>query len=204
MNRLVALLSLVVLMASAVWAGPLSTPYTHNGLFASASVGLGYASFENADGTESLIADGFGMKLHGKLGYYIVQDLALHANLGYVMYSNFREAREGLPTYVDHDFYVLSSVYLGAGVTYYIPQWNNVFLGGSLGVTGYELDCHKYAGNTGLKAFSFDVDLGKDWWVSEHLALGASIAYNYGKYWSDDDGVFSSSSVMLMFSVTLN
>jgi len=46
--------------------------------------------------------------------------------------------------------------------------------------------------------------VGKDWWVGEHTAIGVSLAYNSGEYWSDDDGVFRSSSVMLLFSVTLN
>ena len=209
MKRLFALLLLASsLMASLVWAGPaaalLGTPFAHDGLFANASMGLGYASFENADGEESLTADGFGMRLHGKLGFFIVPDLAMHANMGYVMYSDFREARQGLSRYVDHDFYVLSSVFVGAGATYYIPGWNNVFISGALGMTGYRLNCRKYEGNTGLKAFSFDVEVGKDWWMNERVGLGVSLAFNSGDYWSDDDGVFRSSSVMLLFSVTLN
>ena len=205
MKRLLVLLMLALSVAvSATWAGPLSAPFTHDGLFANASMGMGYASFENADGEESLTANGFGARIHGKFGFYVVQDLALHANLGYVMYSNFQEARYGLPTYMDHDFYVLSSVYLGVGATYYVPGWNNVFISGSLGLTGYNLNCHKYSGNTGLSALSFDIEVGKDWWVGEHTAIGVSLAYNSGEYWSDDDGVFRSSSVMLLFSVTLN
>lgn len=209
MIRLFAILLLASsMMASVAWAGPaealLGTPFTHDGLFAKASVGLGYASFENADGEESLRADGFGMNLHGKLGFYVVQGLALHANMGFVMYSNFREARYGLSMYVDHDFYVLSSVFVGAGATYYVPGWNNVYFSGSLGMTGYRLNCRKYSGNTGLKSFGFGVEAGKDWWVSEQVGLGISLAFNSHEYWSDDDGVFRSSSIMLMFSVSLN
>lgn len=196
------------IMASVAFAGPLDAlfgaSYSHDRLFANASMGVGRAAFENADGEESLSADGFGMRLHGKLGFYFIQNLALHANMGYVMYSNFREARYGLPIYMDHEFYVLSSVFVGAGVTYYVPEWNNMFFSGALGVTGYRLNCRKYYGNTGLRAFTFDVEVGKDWWVNEYISLGASIAFNSGDYWSDDDGVFRSSSIMLMFSVTLN
>ena len=209
MKRLFAILLLASsLMASVAFAGPASAvfgnPFVHDGLFANASMGLGYASFENADGEEALTADGFGVKLHGKLGFYAVQNLALHANIGYVMLSNFQEARYGLATYMDHDFYVLSSLYLGAGATYYVPGWNNVFFSGSLGAMGYNLNCRKYSGNTGLKSFSFDIEVGKEWWVSEHVALGASLAFNSSEYWSDDDGVFRSSSLMLMFSVSFN
>ena len=205
MNRLVAILLLALSVTfTAPLAAPLGTPFTHDGLFVRAAMGLGYASFENTDSKESLTADGFGMKLHGKLGYYVVRDLALHANMGYVMYSNFREARYGVPTYVDHDFYVVSSVFVGGGATYYVPTWNNVFLSGALGVTGYRLNCHKYSGNTGLRAFSFNLGVGKDWWVSERLGLGVSASFDSGEYWSEDDGVFRSSSIMLMLSVTLN
>lgn len=208
MKHLFALLLLVVSVASSfVWAGSsavLAEPFTHDGLFASAAMGVGYASFENADSKESLTADGFGMNLHGKLGYYVVRDLALHANIGYVMYSNFREARYGVPTYVDHDFYVVSSVFVGAGATYYVPTWNNVFLSGALGVTGYRLNCHKYSGNTGLRAFSFNLGVGKDWWVSERLALGVSASFDSGEYWSEDDGVFRSSSIMLNMSISFH
>ena len=211
MNRFLAILLLASsLMASVVWAGPaaalLGTPFAHDGLFANASVGLGYASFENVDGEETMVADGFGMELHGKLGFYVIPDLALHANMGFVMYSNFRETRYGLNMYVDHDFYLLSSVFVGAGATYYvpIPGWNNVFISGALGVTGYRLDCRRYSGNTGLKAFGFEIEAGKDWWVSEHVGLGISLAFNSHEYWSDYDGVFRSSSVMLLFSVSLN
>jgi hypothetical protein len=208
MNRFVAAFLVAFCVAlvspSSVLAGPLSTPFAHDGLFVNASLGAGYASFENADGMESLTADGFGARVHGKLGYYVVRDLALHANLGYVMYSNYREARDGRPTYVDHDFYVLSSLYLGAGATYYVPGWDNVFFSGSFGFTGYNLNCHKYSGNTGLKLFGFDLEVGKDWWVAEHLALGVSLAFNSSEFWTDDDGVFRSSSLMLMFSVTLD
>ena len=64
--------------------------------------------------------------------------------------------------------------------------------------------CRRYKGNTGLKAFSFDVGVGKDWWVSEHFAVGASVEFNSAEYWSDDDGVFRSSSIKLLLSVTLN
>ena len=208
MKRLVAILLLVASVATTTaWAGSsavLAEPFTHDGLFASAAMGVGYASFENADSKESLTADGFGMKLHGKLGYYVVRDLALHADLGYVMYSNFREARYGIPTYVDHDFYVVSSVFVGAGATYYVPTWNNVFLSGALGVTGYRLNCHKYSGNTGLRAFSFDIGAGKEWWVSERLALGVSASFDSGEYWSEDDGVFRSSSIMLKMSISFH
>ncbi len=198
------LLILLLLVASVAFAAPLSAPYTHDGLFANAAMGLGYASFENTNGKESMTADGLGVMLHGKLGYYAVTDLALHANLGYVMYSNFREAVYGTSQYVDHDFYVLSSVYVGAGITYYVPQWNNIFFSGSLGVTGYATNNRRFKGNTGLRAFSFGLEAGKEWWVSEHVALGASVAFNSGEYWSDDDGVFRSSSIMLLFSITLN
>ena len=198
------ILSLLLLVSTVALAAPLSAPFTHNGIFANASAGIGYASFENADGEKSIIANGFGAKLHGKLGYYVMQDLALHVNLGYVMYSNFREAWYGVSRYTDHEFNILSSVYLGGGATYYVPEWNNVFFSGSLGVTGYDLDCRRYNGNTGLKAFSFDVGVGKDWWVSEHFAVGASVEFNSAEYWSDDDGVFRSSSVMLLLLVTLN
>jgi len=208
MKRLFALLLLVAsVAATTAWAGSSAfwgNPFTHDGLFASAAMGVGYASFENADSKESLTADGFGMKLHGKLGYYVVRDLALHADIGYVMYSNFREARYGVPTYVDHDFYVVSSVFVGGGATYYVPIWNNVFLSGSLGVTGYRLNCHRYSGNTGLRAFSFDIGAGKEWWVSERLALGVSASFNSGEYWSEDDGVFRSSSIMLMASISFH
>ena len=205
MNRLVAILLLALSVTfTAPLAAPLGTPFTHDGLFVRAAMGGGYASFENADSKESLTADGFGMKLHGKLGYYVVRDLALHANMGYVMYSNFREARYGVPTYVDHDFYVVSSVFVGGGATYYVPTWNNVFLSGALGVTGYRLNCHKYSGNTGLRAFSFNLGVGKDWWVSERLGLGVSASFDSGEYWSEDDGVFRSSSIMLMLSISLN
>ncbi len=204
MKHILAVLLAISIASSVAFAGPLSRPYSHDALFANASMGLGYASFENADGERSLIADGFGVKLHSKFGYYVVQDLALHANIGYVMYSNFREARYERPIYVDYDFYVVSSVFVGAGATYYVPEWNNVFFSGALGITGYNLNCHKYSGNTGLKAFSFDVEIGKDWWVGEHTAIGLSLAFNSGDYWSDNDGVFRSSSLMLLFSVTFN
>jgi len=190
----------ILLLASVAFA----EPFSHDGVFANAAAGLGYASFENADGWESLTADGFGVKLNGKFGYFAVRNLALHGNLGYVMYSNFREAQLGVSTQVDHDFYVVSSVYLGAGVTYYIPEFYNTFVGGSLGFTGYRLNSRKLYGNTGLKAFSFNFDAGKEWWVSENVALGVSLAFDSGEYWSDDDGVFRSSSIMLMLSVSLH
>jgi hypothetical protein len=197
MKRLVAILLLV---SSALFA----EPFTHEGVFANAALGLGYASFENTDGEASLTADGLGAKIHGKLGFFVVRDLALHANLGYVMYSNFREARYGLPLYVDHDFYVMSSVYLGLGATYYIPKWQNMFISGTIGTTGYSLNTRREYGNTGLKALTMAAEIGKEWWVSERIGLGASVAFETGDYWSDRDGVFRSSSLMLLFSVTFN
>lgn len=201
MNRILALL---LLASSVVLAKPLSAPFTHDGLFANAAVGLGNAYFENANGEDFLTADGLGAKLHGKLGYYVVRNFALHVNLNYVMYSNFRESRNDVALYLDHEFCVLSSLYLGAGATYYVPGWHDVFFSGSLGVTGYATHNRRFKGNTGLRAFSFDVEVGKDWWVNEHLTLGASISFDSGEYWSDDDGVFRSSAIMLMFSFTLH
>jgi hypothetical protein len=77
-------------------------------------------------------------------------------------------------------------------------------VGGSLGFTGYRLNSRKLYGNTGLKAFSFNFDAGKEWWVCENVALGVSLAFDSGEYWSDDDGVFRSSSIMLMLSVSFH
>lgn len=197
MKRLVAILLLV---SSALFA----EPFSHEGVYASAAMGLGYASFENANGEISMTADGLGVKLQGKVGYYVVRNLAWHANLGFVMYSNFREARYGLPVEMDHDFYVISSVFLGTGVTYYVQQLHNVFISGSLGFTGYRMNTRMEYGNTGLKAFSFGAEIGKEWWVSERVGFGTSLAFDSGDYWSDRDGVFRSSSIMLLFSVTFN
>lgn len=197
MKRFVVILLLAL---SAVFAAP----FSHDGIFVNAAAGIGYASFENADGEETLSAPGFGMKLHGKLGYFVMQNLALHANIGYVAYSNFRETRYGLPIQVYHDFATVSSVFVGAGVTYYVPSWSNIFFSGSLGATGYELDCRRMKGDTGLRALTFDVGIGKEWWVSERIGLGVSLAFDSGDYWSKNDGVFRSSSLMLMFSVSFN
>ena len=190
----------ILLLSSLAFA----EPFSHDGVFANAAMGLGYASFENADGWMSLTADGLGVKLNGKAGYFVVRDFAVHANLGFVMYSDFRESQLGVSTQVDHDFYVMSSVYLGAGATYYFPEFYNMFVGGSVGFTGYRLNSRKMYGNTGLSAFSFDVDVGREWWVSEHVGLGVSLTFDYAEHWSDNDGVFRSSALMLMFSVSLN
>jgi hypothetical protein len=75
---------------------------------------------------------------------------------------------------------------------------NGLFVGGSVGYTCFATMIVDGLQDASLKAgAAFQVELGKDWWVNDHLSLGVGLGYaRSGLVWNtveshDTDNVIS-------------
>ncbi len=177
--------------------------FSHDGFYMSNAVGFGYSEFKNDDEETSMTANGVGFSLMHKLGYTVLPNLIVHANLTTVFYSHLDMERDALAVYAKR-FPNLKSVRLGVGATYYLPDFGDLFVGGSAGMIGYFIDVPKMSGSTGPEGYGFSLEVGREFWVSENWGLGLAFVYNSGALNDRVDGRFNSSSIHLMLTATYN
>jgi hypothetical protein len=170
--------------------------------------------FEYNGGTFPTYEFKFGVALANLIAFHSVFNLGFYAgtiDYGYKNYRVFCDANEKCPAQVtkDNTKEMESSdgynfrTYVGFGSTVYPfrdknSALNGFFVGGSVGyaffVTMINGGSRKVSFNSGT---AFQMELGKDWWMNDHLSLGVSLGYaRAGLVWNtvdshDDDNVIS-------------
>ncbi len=99
--------------------------------------------------------------------------------------------------------------FFGLGTTFYPIQdktspMNGLFVGGSVGytlfVTMINACDEETTGNGGI---SFQLELGKEWWVSDHVSIGFGLGFAHtGFVWQTLDSHSSDNVVSLSFRLT--
>ena len=99
--------------------------------------------------------------------------------------------------------------YLGFGTTFYPfrdinSPLNGLFVGGSIGYTlFFTLSNGINEENCGNGGVGFELEIGKDWWVSDHISIGFGLGYSHSSFiWQTNDSHKSDNVVSLVFRMT--
>jgi hypothetical protein len=95
--------------------------------------------------------------------------------------------------------------YIGFGSTFYPfrdknSPLNGFFFGGSFGYTLFVMASSDATGNGGI---GFQLELGKEWWVSDHFSIGLGLGFAHnGLVWKTVDSHRSDNVLSLSFRLT--
>ena len=201
----------IVFAAVSVFA--VSAPKTHDGFFLSGSIGFGYGNFLNEFQANGVKMESKGSQIETgfKIGGAIIQNFILHATLDVstifsdIKFSNKEGSSETLPINDNNGFKALA---FGIGVTYYIPGETNIFFIASAGISDYTEFCFFGKIITSYDPeFSFNLSVGKEWWVNNEFGIGAALSYNHSSAKSkffNYEGKVSFNSISAVATFTFN
>lgn len=95
--------------------------------------------------------------------------------------------------------------YLGFGATFYPfrdknSPFHGAFIGGSVGST---LFVEAGSENTGNGGIGFELELGKEWWLNDHLSIGFGLGFaHFGLVWNTVASHRSDNVLSLSFRLT--
>ncbi|MCR5028502.1 MAG: DUF1207 domain-containing protein [Fibrobacter sp.] len=174
----------------------IANPKEHRGFYSNFSTGYSYVNFhaENVDGADyeevsfagssfPLMDFRFGVAVGNLVAFYSEFNFAFYLGEGddveIYCYSSECDVEKG-----SDDNAFLARTYVGFGMAVYpfrdtSSVLNGFFLGGSIGygadaVYGADLESVDSGVNVD---WGYTVELGKDWWVNDHLSIGLSAAY---------------------------
>jgi hypothetical protein len=124
-----------------------------------------------------MILTGTGAGLDIKIGASVTKSIILHFTLASKSMPGPAIENNGSVEFASDDLSVNELIY-GVGATYYFMP-NNLFASGSAGLGQFRItdDSNNTITDTNI-GFSFQVMIGKEWWVSKKWGLGFGIAYN--------------------------
>lgn len=190
-------------------AFPTAGYHRHDGFFLRMTFGVGWGASElDSSGLPEHVWLGPGFASSFDLGAAVAENLIVHVRL--------RDASVTWPALrvdgeepADQTGVLASQAMVGVGVQYYFMPIN-LFVGLALGIAGTEAVVEqretwdaRYNGGTG---FGLDVELGREWWVSENWALGVAARLSLARVPSPDpagaDAHFEAGFGSLLFSAT--
>ncbi|MBP5246265.1 MAG: hypothetical protein J6Z31_00165 [Fibrobacter sp.] len=188
-------------------------PKEHRGFYSNFSMGFSYANFhvENEDDKdyEEASFQGYTFPLMDfRFGVAVANLLAFYTEFNFAFYMG---DADDVSLYCDSygdcdvdkgsdDNSIMARSYVGFGMSIYpfrdtSSVLNGFFLGGSIGYGAevvYGADLEEIAGEANLD-WGFTVEIGKDWWVNDHLSIGLSAAYFHASpklnVTGDDNGI---------------
>ena len=108
----------------------------------------------------------------------------------------------------ENDAYGLR-MFFGFGTTFYPIQsktspLNGLFIGGSVGYTLFvTLFDSEHEDATGNGGFGFQLEIGKEWWVNDHMSIGFGFGFAHsGLTWETVDSHSSDNVLSLSFRLT--
>ena len=171
-------------------------------------------TFDFSGGTFPMFEFKFGVALANLLAVHTVFNLGFFSGTMEEGYTEYRKVCGDNKICIDEelknkrvkgrssDAYGFRT-YVGFGTTIYPIQsktspMNGLFIGGSVGYTCFATMIVDGLQDASLNAgAAFQVELGKDWWVNDHLSLGVGLGYaRSGLVWNtveshDTDNVIS-------------
>jgi hypothetical protein len=202
------ILSLIFITACCVFAT--SAPKTHDGFFLNGTIGLGYGSYLNEFKTEGVKIESKGAKAESgfKIGAAIIPNLILHGtiNVNSIVADIKATNNEGENKRIPLKNEAYKVLIFGAGITYYIPHESNIYFSATAGLAEYSEFCllgkviSEHDAN-----FSFNLSVGKEWWVNNEFGIGVAFSYNhssantkFNEY--QGDATFNSFAVVASFT----
>ena len=197
---LVAILLFFVLSPLSAWSGPRD----HNdGFFLRLSGGGGSAKTSICFSDEDMEFSGASGDVNLAVGAIVTPNLALHGTLwGWTVsepdWSWGEYKLESVPADVNISAF-------GGGLTYYFMPVN-MYLSGSVGVGILGIDLGPLTGESD-PGLTFDITLGKEWWVGDNWGLGVAGGFSYHSIPQPDpeiDENWTGTSFGIRFSATMN
>jgi hypothetical protein len=149
-----------------------------------------------------VVYSGFGSAFALDIGGRISNNLVLHGRFGYSAIEAPDTTQDG-EDLGSIEVWHVGAIFLGPAVGYYFMPIN-VYVTGAIGFAGIVVS--EDGNDTPLtvsSGFGLNVDVGKEWWVSDNWGLGAvaRLAYSTG---GDKDNEYdvSSYALALLFSAT--
>lgn len=190
-----------------------SAPKTHDGFFLSGTFGFGYGNFLNEFQANGVKMESKGTQIETglKIGGAIIQNFILHGTIdinGIFDDISFSDKSGNESTLTIGNNKSFRSIFLGAGITYYIPGAANVFFSASAGISDYTEICIMGEIVTNYDPnFSFNLSAGKEWWVNNELGIGVALSFNHYSAKSkifDYEGKVSFNSISAVATFTFN
>ncbi len=200
--RRLSVFSMATLVAMSTSASAQDRPHTHDGFFLRLAGGPGYSrstvKYQGAD----LETTGGGAALSVAIGGSVVEDLAIHAELFGVSAVAPTVSQNGTRIGSGSREDSLSSVGIGAGLTYYFSP-TNLYLSAAFGMGRVALRANgdEVHSDTGI---GLDFLLGKEWWVSENWGLGLAGQLIFTSVPSSGDTDFHTVGLGLLLSASYN
>jgi outer membrane protein W len=172
---------LLSIAIAAISAFATSAPKTHDGFFMNITAGIGYGSFsDDLSNGNSIEASGLQTEGDFKIGGTIFPNLILHATFQLnVIHSEFDCKSEDEHYKINHDGF--NTFLFGAGLTYYFPNEQNIFVSASAGITDYSVTFGQFSlPILDLDAgFGFVLSVGKEWWVGNEWGIGIAASFTH-------------------------
>jgi hypothetical protein len=175
----------------------------HDGFFLRLSllgVGFSHSTVSN-EGTD-VVLSGFCNFADFALGYAIIENLILHANVyGPVIYDPTLEVNHDEMTLKDGAAYLMG---YGGGITYYFMPVN-IYATLAAGAARIRIAPDEGPELGTEYGFSMQVIVGKEWWVGDNWGLGIAGTGVYQRMEGTENGpIWTTFAGGLMFSVTYN
>lgn len=177
---------------------------THDGLMMRFTLGFGYSGAESERGApDELAVSGTSSSYSFDIGAAVAENWILHARYSdLTMYDP--TVSVAIDAFGESEGVGLSSTLLAPAVTYsFMPA--NIYLTLALGVAWLEIDrsttSHSDAG------FGANLDLGKEWWVSDNWGLGLTARFwftNVNVPESFSEVAYNMFGSAVLFSATYN
>jgi hypothetical protein len=183
--------------------------HTHDGFFLRMTTGPGggRVGLDIPDQPEQSYTGG-GWSMSVDVGGAVTRDLAVFGRLrGAWMFSP--ALRIDGDKVADSDGRVVDQGLFGAGLNYYVMPLN-LYFAGAIGFASVEAvrtrrgreDLH----DSSRIGFGIDLDVGKEWWVSDNWGLGATLRLSLASVPASEDlprhSIFGGAFLALLFSAT--
>lgn len=175
----------------------------HDGFFVRILVGTSFQAAQSSEDGEDLSVEGPGFTLQAAIGYNIARNLILYAEVfdDVAISTKVTVGDDEGEELEDTSFGIFGA---GLGLAYYLP--GNFYLSGSAALS--QLHATYEEDGTTVKwdsSFGFGANLlvGKEWWVSDGLAIGAALHLLLGSVPDDEaDDPWTVGALGLAFSFT--
>lgn len=177
--------------------------HKHDGFYLSLSLGGSSGSISDKMTTTTTF-DGTGGALDLKIGGAIKENLILHANISSIAITGPTLTENGSSVKAT-DETSIGQAMLGVGLTYYIMP-SNFFISGSVGSGNFSsiINNKTTSSNHGP---SFQLKVGKEWWVSKNWGLGIAALLNTTNVDNTMNGIaekVSGTQFGVLFNATFN
>lgn len=169
-------ISVLLIMGFCISAFTQNEAKQHDGFYLSMCLGPVFGKITDKYNSSIMTMNGTGVEFDFKIGASVTKDLILHGTLISKTMPGPTISNEGSVTTLSDDISVNELMY-GAGVTYYFMPVN-FFVSSSAGIGKFTIS--NSTNDTKSKTqsgFSFQLIVGKEWWISKKWGLGAGIAY---------------------------